>query len=667
MAIDSNDAEVLKDCIRKFGTTEFPISANIGVKDVNGRLHELMIVGSPAVYAAASGNTAQLQVLLDAGCDVNGASLLTRSLIKTDESNWGLVPTPGPNASMHNLCSIALLYPCTPDISLTEWTVPGCTPLAAAAALGRTECVDLLLKQNGVWVEECSAVSASMLLPEAKCRFPGREECCSQIITELAKREAASEKLFPLLFSWDVLKLTPEALNAELDRYPYGKDFFRKAVETVLDLVHLKLVYDRICVSDQIETGMWQEILMVLERHSPETFDREEICSKLLDVFAHGSFYQDLYDLYLRHCGPQADVSVLLDFSMKYRKLETFLKKLSSDVPCVFGRDAFSPYVISRNFRNYSEFAVLLKYCDPLAAYADDGGLSGLTMCVLRSGDKKLFMQAQIKNVFVESKESMLRFMKEENLDSLRHLVLMMPDPENSKRHCTPTSYEGDISLRWYSPEDRQRNDEVRWEERKRLTDLLVKEHEQDYERELILNYDEKSLLFGSIGFVNASGERKVYGDFYEAISDNGKMAAVKAFFERFPGRLTERFCRRRIERSILSVEGNEILAGDSSDHVCLSSTPLCSAAAEGRAELVELLLSLGADPNEETLKRCSFAFSESSDEEYSYFVTPMLMAYLTDRSDIQEILRKGGTKEPDIDEFRLISKYIFGKKEGRK
>ncbi len=406
-------------------------SGYLDVDAVDGKKY--YVRGSATVLAAAGGYYEHLKTLLDAGCDVNGASEIAE-----DE----LANSPGPyymgirNAwnpvfdSFHDRTGLimngfgALHAP--KDSSIRTWPgnynfgnmhppgIEGVTPLAAAVFFGRTDCVRLLLGCSGVWVRRCSSVTSALF-----CGIRGDDyEKAKALVYDALKHSGPDGGPGELaVCSMTRYAELPE-FKKELERYPYSDDEIAGAAE--MAAVSLCPQFYEM----NVDRTPYMQKLLFTESLRPSVFDSDYMLQVLLVLcsFYRGLDKTNLTELLKRHLPDVTDLSRLLAGSNFYGNgITELVRSISEHTRCVFSR-----YAIGFGLR-VSDFYMLGRYAEMLPAKYDDEGISGLTASILSKNSLKLFRFAAKKGWLNERRDIMLKYLMEDRSDILRPAILGLP------------------------------------------------------------------------------------------------------------------------------------------------------------------------------------------------------------------------------------------------
>ena len=224
-------------------------------------LSEYELTGTMPTLAAALGKVEHLRLLLDWGCDVNGASLDAASAIAADCGSQ--------HSDEYDVPMGLRGVPTTDCTGLWENTViSGVTPLAAALLSGSVESVRLLLEREGVWLTETPGVSEALALRSAASDTAARRECRRLI------RTRPDGTLRPLLLWAAIRHMDAVALRDELCRCEHGRE---EALQAVLVLAE-----------SDIPLAKKLEIFSVLDGHFPDVLQDKQAARKLAALI-----YQD--------------------------------------------------------------------------------------------------------------------------------------------------------------------------------------------------------------------------------------------------------------------------------------------------------------------------------------------------------------------------------------
>lgn len=337
----------------------------------------VQVVGTLATVAAAMGGAEHLRLLLDWGCDVNGASLDAATAL----------------ARYHTVDSARPLFrgfPTAHQDSVACWPghgeLTGLTPLAAAVAFGNVSCVKLLLAREGVWLTETPTVSEALAMRGTLWDTPAHRECRRLV------RERPDGSLRPLALWAAVCRMDAETLRGELNRCDYSREELTRTA-LVLATYGLSPDTDGEC---RPREERW-EMLSVLGRRCPEALQDERVrrCLAALVYQDKDDRDEPLPEAAELALGDTVDLDGCNFHSTYYSAplMEECLKRLGRGRRLVMSRDGISTGEQFGWGTPASTLRVLLRYVE-FRAPSLPIGVSALTAAILRSGDVKLLRQA---------------------------------------------------------------------------------------------------------------------------------------------------------------------------------------------------------------------------------------------------------------------------------
>lgn len=546
-------------------------------------LSEYELTGTMPTLAAALGKVEHLRLLLDWGCDVNGASLDAASAIadccsqQSDEYDMSM-----------RLCGV----PTTDCTGLWENTViSGVTPLAAALLSGSVECVRLLLEREGVWLTETPGVSEALALRSAASDTAARRECRRLI------RTRPDGTLRPLLLWAAIRHMDAVALRDELCRCEHGRE---EAVQAALVLAE----------SDVPLAKKW-EMFSVLGGCFPDVLQDKRVARKLTALIYQDfdGRYEPLPEVADKALGDTVDLD---DTRIGYANysaplMERCLGRFGKGRKLVMSRDGISGSV---GCVTASYLRTLIKHVEfrppslPL-------GVSGLSDAILRTGDSRI-VRVALDRGLIPAEEPIERLLALAGSNtSVRSLLLTRPRRSVA---CAPEDGGEDSFRELTQDEQRRVLDEPAL--RTMVSDRLLHTLNND----MSLNEEE---------WVAAC-----------SVEASEPMALFAMRGETDAALRLARFCRSGTEWVGLAA----VRLPENSAVEDMSLSALCCAALAGQTETVIALLDAGFDPEERDYGRPSGMLVHTGLLSMSLFsLSPLLCALLWERWDTAALLIERG------------------------
>lgn len=502
-------------------------------------LSEYELTGTMPTLAAALGKAEHLRLLLDWGCDVNGASLEAATAI----ARYCFRPLDDTEKPLFRRGALT-----TDSKGLWNGTfVSGLTPLAAALLSGSVDCVRLLLTRKGVWLTESPGVSEALALRGAPFDTAEHRECRRLI------RTRPDGTLRPLLLWAAIRRMDAVALRDELCRCAHGRE---EALQAALVLAE-----------STVPLAEKWSLFSVLGRRFPDVMQDRRVTRKLAELICsnYGSCREQLPEAVDNALGETVDLDGSTRGSgfISSQDEEACLRRLSRGRRLVMSRDAVFPYQPSaaRYLR------VLMKYVE-FRAPSFPLGVSGLTQAILSSGDVKL-LRAALEQGLIPVEEPIGRLLELAGRNTAaRSLLLTHPRPSSA---CVPEGAEEAISFR-----------ELTGDERKRVLDDPALRAQAS-----------EALLWWLIDQVNEFGKEVLCASGFETHS-------YAAFFAlRGETDTVLRLALRHNSARRAEQAATEWLWRHDKPDESLELTLLCCAAASGKTETVCALLDAGFDPEE--------------------------------------------------------------------
>ena len=546
-----------------------------------------VVQGTLPTLAAALGRAEHLRVLLDCGCDGNSASLdATTALQNMPNTFYGHEAScmRGHRTTVSESAAFLPLRRGSFGVGIY-----GLTPLAAAIAFGREACVRLLLKREGVWREECPAVSEALAVQDAPWEIRGEHQTCRGLIRTLP---SGSER--PLLLRAAVRHMNEATLRDELCRCTYDRE---EIVQTALALLTRGLAVpnmprrramlatlagrypdamrdERVARKLAAEVWEWEEALPeAIQNTLGETVDLDEVS------FGAG----------LRSA---AAVKGILRLYGKSKRLvmscDRIGSKLTTDANCL------RALIRSVEFRAPSL---------PI-------GVSGLTSAILCSGDSKLLQEA-LERGLIPAEEPIDRLLELAGKNTAARAMLLTAK-RPSFRSAPPGAEQR--TLRVLTPEETERI----------LSDPALRAQASDALIEQL------------------AGERFAQR---RAVLRHGGFATwdeMAGFALRGETDMVLRLMRR--QESTVNCLASLTVQWEGASDTQLILTPLCCAAAAGQIKTVEALLDAGYDPEGQDVGYPSvIAILEQGRQTEQLAASPLLCALLWERWDTAVLLLRRG------------------------
>lgn len=554
----------------------------------------IQIAGTLPTLAAALDKPEHLRLLLDWGCDVNGASLDAATALAG--SGFELPDSRDEPIGVRGV-------PIAQQDSTAWWrdekgirSVSGLTPLAAAILLGSVDCTRLLLEREGVWGTETPSVSEALTLRGAPYNTEAHRECRRLV------RTRTDGTLRPLVLWAAIRRMDATALRDELCRCEYSEEEIRRAA---LALTECRTI-------DQAER--WA-MLSILDGRYPAVLRGERVARALAGlVYCDlGGRREPLPAAAERALGETVDLDASTVGAANYSSMlaELCFERFGGNRKLVMSRDCVCDYeTVSARF-----LRVLFKHVEfrtpslPL-------GVSGLTAAILRSGDTQLLRTA-LNRGLIPAEEPLERLLELAGRNTAaRSLLLTRSRPSLG---CAPAEAERE-SFRELSVDEAERV----------LTDPVLRAQASDT---LLWQLDKKMLerLVDSKDALSAEGIETL--NYAALFALRGETDAVLRLALRRQGDGSERAELLRVWRA------------DAPDDDFILSL-LCCAALAGQTETVRALLDAGFDPEERDMGRPSEMWDDRGTTVRNYEIlalSPLLCALLWERWDTAALLLEHG------------------------
>lgn len=564
-------------------TEERPLSTSVQVS------------GTLPTLAAAMGKTEHLRLLLDWGCDVNGASqdaasALADSLFSQPKEENGTLFRGFPTVRQES----KVWWPCSEPAPILS----GLTPLAAGVVFGNVSCVRLLLQREGVWLTETLAVSEA-LVPRG---WPWWD---TEVYRECRRlvRTRPDGSLRPLALWAAVRRMDAATLRDELDRCAYEREEVIHAVLAVEDC--------------ELEVQERWEMRSVLGERYPEALRDERVQRHLADLICcdFRGKNEPLPEVVEQALGDTVDLSESMigmgNFSAPLAEL--YLKRLGEKRRLVMSRDAVCWPILSPITAAY--LRMLLRHVE-FRAPSLPVGVSGLTGAILQSGDVRLLRQALNRGLIpAEEPIGMLLELAGKN-PAARALLLTRQRPSLD---LAPVGAE-----------------------RSSYRELSADEQERMLEDPALRAMASDALLFRVLinRNVDDSLGKPLCWDGFET-REYATLCALRGETD-----IALRFAPRFALWSSAGAENPNVAVVERADMSgnYMYLTQLCCAAAGGQTETVRALLDAGFDPEERDMGQPSVLTIVKNDPE-TLSLSPLLCALLWERWETAALLLTRGAR----------------------
>lgn len=545
-----------------------------------------VVQGTLPTLAAALGRTEHLRVLLDWGCDANGASLDAITALHNIPDILHIREESCVRGHHVTASESAAFLPERDGRSGAG--IYGLTPLAAAAAFGHAACVRLLLEREGVWREECPAVSEALAVQGELWEITGEHQECRRLI-----RTQPDGGVRPLLLCAAVRYMSEVMLRDELCRCTYDRE---EIVQTALALLTRGLAVPNM--------PRQRAMLAVLVGRYPDAMRDERVARKLAAEI--WEWEEALPEAIQNTLGETVDLDEA-SLGACFRSaaaLKEILQLYGKNKRLVMSRDR-----IGAETRIDPRCLRVLIRSVAFRAPSLPIGVSGLTSAILCSGDDKLLQKA-LERGLIPAEEPIDRLLELAGKNTAARAMLL-----TAKRPSFQSAPPGaeQRTLRVLTPEETERilsDPALRAQASDALIEQLV--GERFAQRRAVLRHG---------GF--ATGDE------------------MASFALRGETDMALRLMRRQEETvnclSLLTVQWED------ASHAPLSLTLLCCAAAAGQTATVAALLDAGYDPEGQDVGYPSTIATFEQGESEQLALSPLLCALLWERWDTAVLLLRRG------------------------
>jgi len=361
--------------------------------------------GSLVTLAAMMDRPRQTVLLLERGYDVNGSGLNVADYLRQDGKLWGdEAPLPYARFCGSAGCQIVLQRECGSPVGIC------CvTPLAAALLCGSLQTAEVLLRWQGVWRGESSAVCRAAVMVLEGLAGPALSEerrrnqleilrqifCPEQPVLTDRKSFLRSVYLQPASF---VDFCRTDTLRYQLESGLCTEEDARRMLEVLsVDMWWKTSGYDR----------SRAEKLLLLKKHFPELCREGWVTGiflrELLRRIRGNIPHQRLLKAWKESCGQERDLTWIGDvWSMNWRELNGFLKEVGEGGTLVMDADALSQWY-GVSFRGMLTLLKRVRF-----RYRDGAGVNGMMQQLLASGDLRLLRQAAKQGLFAQEDPKLL-------------------------------------------------------------------------------------------------------------------------------------------------------------------------------------------------------------------------------------------------------------------
>lgn len=550
------------------------------------------VAGVLTTLAAAMGKAEHLRLLLDWGCDVNGASPDAASALANTQY---MMPGYKGRAIFHGVPTVRSKSAATWRSTSPTTVIPSLTPLAAGIAFGNLACVQLLLEREGVWLTEAPAVSEALALRGE----PWDNEAYRTCRRLLCTRADGSPR--PLCLWAAVHHMNVATLRDELERCTYDRE----------ELVRAALEVER-CGLEWRER--WAVYAVFGERY-PDVLRDERFRRQLAGWICYDVLEREnpLPEVAEQTLGDTIDLdeSFVGTANFSASSTESCLRRLGKERRLVMSRDAiYDPSSVTASYLR------VLLHCVEFRAPSLPIGVSALTAAILQTGDVKLLRFALERGLIpAEEPSEKLLELAGKNVVA-RALLLTWRRPSLGLAPAGAERY----SRRVLSED----------EEKRVLADPALRAMASD------------ALLFTLLehrDLRETPDEVMCWGGF--ETKEYTALCALRGE--------TDIVLRCAMVRDCAIWRPNTVVvewAGPLAKY-CLSLTLLCCAAAGGQTETVRALLDTGLDPEERNLGQLSIICSvdDRGDDEEKLSLPPLLGALLWARWDTARLLLERGAQ----------------------
>ena len=556
----------------------------------------LTVNGTALMHAIAEERGLLQSLLLSHGYDPNCASPNAAEALLRSAS--GIASCYGENyspikeysARAESRICLAPLRADTDRIAPLE--IEGATPLALAMLMGKPGAVRQLI-EGGAWTQAPSV---------SRCMYLYWREKDEEY--RAAREEILKTGMRPVLQS-ACCCCSPKQLSQLLCSFEYSRDERIAAAKAMLIAYRFQSeLWDD-------EKERWQDLChrLALLR---DVIEAPEVLGELLLCCADDK-NAPLEPLipYLRGKTICIDCVGTMLFGLNRRENAEKFKLLAENCRLEMHRDAVFGSLPMKSLK------LLLKHVNFLPA-EDIGGVSGLSIAILRTGDMRLISRALKEGLIPpeESTQDLLLCQKKLELPSgCRSLLLTRP--EIPKEDASPSDIvNGRMFSRWYPIE-----------------------HSRD-SQPLVTEGDEKWFYpalqkAGGLAVMESAGLAWHIEHALTGLCATGRTELVRRWLQHQPG-----------ERSNIDVIHSP------KKEMSLILTPLATAAFFGQNETIRLLLELGAGADEEKWGYPGVFCYQEGGVDMSLPITPIMCAMLAGHTDTVELLMEHGAEMDGFKEF---------------
>ena len=578
--------------------------------------------GSMLLFSAILDRPKQAAMLLEKGYDCNGANLNLADTLQRDGRSWGDGTVPYSRWSGTSGCHLNVLRPQQKVLGISC-----ATPLTAALLCGSPETAEVLLRCNGIWKGESTAVCrAAVMVLEGVAqealseeRKAGRLEILRQIFcpekTHLPDRDTFLRTVY-LQPSCFVDFCRTDTLRCQLESGLCSEQDARE----MLDVLSRNLW--RMGDRDSKRAGK----LLLIKKHFPKLCREDWVKGIFLRECARRirekQPYQTMLTAWKQLSGKERDLtwigSEMWSFGLK--RLRLFLQEAGEKGTLIMDADAMNHWLGSA--RCITEVIKHVQF-----RQRDGEGVSGMMQHLLSLNDLRALQQAAKQGLLErEDPRELIEYLVELNRGNqdLRAVVLTF-----ARNHADP----GEVKADWQDPR--------RWSQWC-LWELLREEEAEELLHGLLYGKLSREVCLRTVFRLHQYLGRGVFvpemrlehpvyptmqadslGSF-ACCAESGQM--MELLLNHLPEKL----------QSLVRAQWGE--------RFFFRGTPLTLSAAMGRTEQVKLLLDSGIHPDEEGRGDASRFFTkEATFTENGFPVTPVLAAILFGQEETAKLLLERG------------------------
>lgn len=528
--------------------------------------------GTMLTLAAALNRPEHVRILLQTGYDPNSSGSASATAFLSPEF-WFTSEQPASGAQRIAVNGSRICFS-----GKAGWMIRNATPLAAAVACGSRAAAAVLLRCREVWTAESSVVCRASVSALQMFKDNPRQELAGMVFGRMRRkrfcpREFAQTCDLQIEHSADFC--TYELMETQIRHHFCDEEGARNALRLL----------DAHAVSRRHIVRARMRKMELLVREFPmlgqESWVAGLFLQELVWRYKPEKPHVRLMQRWKTLCGEEGDLTWarmgLYHMSRPY--LQSLLKVLSKEIHLVMDADSLGSFCRETK----GELTDILNYVE-LRHNRGLEGVSALAVAVLRmSSDQRFLRKAAKLGVFAgEEPAALLKYLDEIDLNHLRALVLTyggqgdVSQPPRWKSECR-----GNCWSRYWGI---GHSDYERWLQE--LTNEVLSE-EECLKRLQGMNHAVSVIDFWRMECNIAVNlpHRTVRVERPEAaVSCGAQTQPLRLMMRYMPEKLYQKYSVDFCDRTLLN----------------LSGTPLALAAATGRTELVQMLLSAGIHPDEE-------------------------------------------------------------------